>query len=99
MNNLIVNCNSKYIEYPWLVIIFLLILTWIFYSQYKKTFFNKFGFLLVLIGGFLNLGEWLFRGCVLDYIRLFSISVYNINDLLIMIGLGMLLIGILYEKN
>lgn len=52
------------------------------------------GLVLVVLGGCLNLLEWWLDGCVKDYINFFGLFTFNLNDLLITLGLILLWIQI-----
>lgn len=99
MNSVITSsCNYKDTYYPYIAILFLIVLLWTYFRYFKRTLLSNIALIIIVIGGLLNILEWLFKGCVLDYIRFFNISLYNINDLLIMLGLGILLFKVLYER-
>lgn len=91
-------CNTKYIYYPYIGGFFILVLICIYIFKLKKNLITNFGILCVLFGGIRNIIEWLTQGCVLDHISFFNLSLYNINDLLIVIGSSILLGFYLYDK-
>lgn len=48
---------------------------------------KNWGWLLIILGGLLNLTERIFNGYVVDYLPIFGTNIYNnINDYLIFIG-------------
>lgn len=99
LDSIFSTCNTKSVAYPYLAILLLLFFSWVYFTHFKKTFITNIAFIAIVLGGVLNTLEWLFRGCVLDYIRFFNISFYNINDLLIMVGLVILFTKVIYERK
>jgi len=91
-------CNSKYAIYPYVGISLLILFIWVYIRYFKKNLLSNLAFIAVLIGSFLNILEWWIAGCVKDYIKFFTISAYNINDLIIVVGLGILFIRHIYDE-
>jgi|GEM_PF-1639830 len=92
-------CNDKYTLYPVFSLISLILFSFVYFKTFKITKLTNFLALIVIFGGIMNLVEWVRYGCVKDYIKLFNISFYNLNDLLIMIGLSGLLFILIYDKR
>jgi lipoprotein signal peptidase len=92
-------CNYKYTLYPIVFVLTLICFLFVYLYLVKRTVVTNMGALLVVLGGTLNIIEWYQKGCVTDNIRLFQISLYNMNDLLIMVGLGILLAVLTYDKR
>ncbi len=44
--------------------------------------------MLIAIGGLLNVGERMAFGCVKDYLNFFGLFLFNLNDILVTLGLG-----------
>jgi len=96
MNN---PCNYKYVAYPYIAIFFIFVLLITYFRYFKRTLVTNIAVAFVILGGVFNLIEWHFNKCVVDYIRFFDISFYNISDLLIILGLGVLLIHTIYGNK
>lgn len=79
-------------QIPGIEIISFLVLLVVFYCWWKG---KEKGWWLVIIGGGLNLGERIIFGKIVDYWPILETGLYNnINDYLIIIGLGL----VLWEK-
>lgn len=74
------------------IIIILLILLFI----YRSKITNFLPVILILSGGISNLIDRVFRGCVIDYISIFSFPVFNVADMCIVIGVIIFIIQIIY---
>ena len=57
------------------------------------------GYLLIMVGGLSNLFDRLTYGYVVDMIRFFDISVFNLADVMIMIGCGLIMLKILRTRD
>lgn len=97
MNNIV--CNNKSDIYPYIFLLSIVLFTFFYKRTFKQLFYNHIAAFMVLIGGTLNFLEWLYTGCVRDYIRFFHISLYNINDLLIVLGTVFLVIMYIYDSK
>lgn len=65
----------------------------------RSTYFNKFGLVLVFAGGVSNLVDRIFRGCVLDFVDLGFWPAFNFADTVICIGVGILIISLIFDKK
>ena len=68
----------------------------------RKTIFGndllaKIAFIFIFAGGFGNLLDRLLLGYVLDFISFGHIPVFNLADLFINIGIGLLIFNIFYR--
>lgn len=81
-----------------IIIISFIILIYILYlcSVLKK---RKFAWCFVLIGGLSNIIDRILVGGVIDYIRLESLTTFNLADVYICIGLVLLIMEIFYAKE
>ncbi|MCB9790637.1 signal peptidase II [Candidatus Nomurabacteria bacterium] len=61
-------------------------------------YFHKSGFIIVFIGGLSNLVDRIFLGGVCDYLRIGALR-YNINDVVIVIGIVFIIYEILRENT
>ena len=69
----------------------------VFYKSISKTKANYAAFFLVIAGGALNLYERVFRGCVSDNLSFFGHVFFNMNDLLVVLGLFKILFSLYYK--
>lgn len=68
--------------------------------QYTKRFLDlRFGILLILGGAISNIIDRLYFGCVIDFISLGTLSVFNLADAFITIGVIITLVNIENSKN
>ena len=98
------NCNfflSGFIGFDTFILISIIltaIFSYIFLKRYRGFMLGDIGFILVLVGGLMNLSEWLIKGCVRDYLNFFNLFHFNIYD--IMVTVGLLLVSItIWKKN
>jgi len=80
-----------------LSVIFLLFFSAVYYRNYGKIVIGNIGLGLIVIGGILNLIQWLKYGCVKDFINFFGLFSFNFFDL--MITMGIALVGITIWKK
>lgn len=97
MHNIV--CNVKSDLYPYIFVLSLVLFIFFYKRTFKHLFYNHLFAATVILGGILNFIEWLKTGCVSDYIRFFNISLYNVNDLLIVIGTVFLVITYIYDNK
>ncbi|OGC38716.1 hypothetical protein A3K42_00090 [candidate division WWE3 bacterium RBG_13_37_7] len=71
------------------------LLLYFYLTEFKKNELTLYGSICTLVGGVFNLGERIMFGCVYDYIKLFSISYFNVSDALIVLGIILIICGIL----
>jgi len=80
----------------WLVwltsLILSLLLTKLFRVNNQLTRLIKTSYWLIIAGGLSNLFDRLTYGYVIDMIRFFNISVFNLSDLMIMSGCGLIML-------
>lgn len=57
------------------------------------------GSIILVVGGLANLVERLLTGCVWDYVDFFGLFRFNIFDLMVTFGSGLLIYGIWEKKN
>lgn len=65
---------------------------WYFFHLQKKTLFQYWGGILFLAGAFGNFFDRVFRGAVVDFLSFGSFPVFNIADICISVGVGLLLL-------
>jgi signal peptidase II len=74
----------------------LALLGWLWWSQRARTRrFELLGYALVLAGALGNLADRLFRGYVVDFIHVSHWPIFNVADVLIVVGVGLLALGYL----
>jgi len=98
------NCNfflSGFISFDTFILISVILIavfSYIFLKKYRGALVGDIGFTLVLVGGLMNLLEWVNKGCVRDYLNFFNLFHFNIYD--IMVTVGLLLVSItIWKKN
>lgn len=83
------NCR---IFYP---VTFSLVVIGIFIYLARRKFYSsrvsRLGVLLIILGGFLNIFERVYTGCVRDYINFFGLFRFNLFDLLVTSGAFLLI--------
>ena len=57
------------------------------FSTQLKTPLERIGFALLLTGGLSNVLDRLFRGCVVDYVRIGTFPIFNLADVALMLGI------------
>ncbi|MCM8819558.1 MAG: signal peptidase II [Candidatus Omnitrophica bacterium] len=87
--------NQLLIYISIIFILFFLILS----KRSRKTFLAFFGEGLIIGGAISNLFDRLFLGCVIDYIDIRIWPVFNISDMCISIGIGVLFLDSLKNKK
>jgi len=98
-------CNSSNLLFiPPMIFLVLSIFLYVLFVFYfvrnlRKTLVNIAAFVSISIGGLLNILERVFGGCVRDYLDFFGIIHFNINDILVVGGLGILLVHFIYENR
>lgn len=70
----------------WIGLILLLLLIVLIRGWQNKPKLVFFGYLLIIFGGLSNLFDRLIYGYVIDMIHLFSFSVFNLADVMIVLG-------------
>jgi signal peptidase II len=60
-------------------------------SYQKKDLINILGLSLILIGTFSNFFDRILYGAVIDYFMFWQITIFNLADLMILIGVGVIL--------
>ncbi len=74
-----------------LIIIILFVLFLLLFRAYqKKTSFFIISFSLIILGALSNLIDWIFYGYIIDYVALPFLPIFNLGDLMIVGGIGML---------
>ncbi len=95
--NPVQNCDIFYPEILSAAIILLILVL------YKDIiFFSKKGRAAVILlagGGLANLAERVVTGCVWDYFAFFGLFSFNLSDLMVTLGSGLLIYGIWEKKN
>ncbi|MCX7758199.1 MAG: signal peptidase II [bacterium] len=92
--------NSEYIVVN--SIILFLFMLFIFYrnsrSQYMKSLYN-FCLVFILSGGLGNIIDRIFHGKVIDFFYIYNFPVFNLADVFITIGMGMLIMIFFREEK
>jgi len=98
------NCNfflSGFIGFDTFIFISVIltaVFSYIFLKKYRGSLAGDVGFVFLLVGGLMNLSEWVSKGCVRDYLNFFNLFHFNIYD--IMVTVGLLLVSItIWKKN
>ncbi len=73
----------------WLVIMSFVIYFWV--QKLQDKFMIQLPFILILAGGLSNLIDRIYYGCVVDFIPFLNISNFNIADVFITVGAGLIL--------
>ena len=89
------NCTLFLGNYTYPVVLISYSLFLYFTKHYIKNKWYILGNAMLLLGGMLNYIERLTNGCVYDYINFFGLFMFNINDLLLTLGVIVLFIVIL----
>lgn len=79
-------------------VIFLILVWWLISSYKSKKYFNIFALTLIIAGAFSNLLDRLYIGKVIDYIDIKFYSIFNLADVMIVLGVIVLLM-VLFLKN
>lgn len=83
---------------PAIEILSLVLLFFLFYIWSRD--WKKWGWALIILGGLLNFGERCLTGGVRDYWLIPGTLIYNnVNDYLIAIGAGELLVNFIWKKR
>jgi len=90
--------NYQLFFYLYIIIFFSLV--WLLVKEYKnKNITLSMAFIFVIIGSFSNFLDRVFNGQVVDYIDLKYYSVFNIADIMIVVGVIIILFNVLRLKN
>jgi len=73
----------------WGLLILCVVYFW--WQHIAKRFLIQISYILILSGGFSNIIDRIYYGCVVDYIPFFNISSFNIADTFITIGVLIIL--------
>ncbi len=83
-----------------LIFIILASLLWLLVKNYrKKNAFLIFSLSLIVIGAISNLIDRLYFGFVVDFLSFFDYSIFNLSDVYIVGGVGLILIWELADKK
>lgn len=86
-----------------LIMALIIVAVLVIYLYLKKNvaYIQKLGYLLILSGAIGNILDRLFRGAVVDfiYIPIINFPVFNIADIAICIGIGLLVIDLFKKKG
>ena len=78
-----------------LIPLIFLILSWLVYLSFKsfkkQQFYQLFCFSLIVAGAIGNLIDRLIYGYAIDYIKIFGWPVFNLSDIMITVGAGLLI--------
>lgn len=78
-----------------LIPLIFLILSWLAYLSFKsfkkQQFYQLFCFSLITAGAIGNLTDRLFYGYAIDYIKIFGWPIFNLSDVMIAVGAGLLI--------
>lgn len=85
---------------PFSAFIILFLSIFLFKSWKKKDWFSVGSLLLILLGGLSNLYDRLVFGYVIDWLWIFlvPISVFNLADLMITVGITLILVNLIKPK-
>ncbi|MBI5071948.1 signal peptidase II [Candidatus Falkowbacteria bacterium] len=98
--NLIFNIALPEILMYGLISIILAVLAWLLIKNYRqKNIFLIFSFSLIIAGAVSNLIDRLYFGFVIDFISFFDYSVFNLSDVYIIGGVGLIFIREFFLKN
>ena len=83
-----------------LIVIILAVVIWLLIKNYfQKNVFLVFSLTLIVAGALSNLIDRLYFGYVVDFISFFNYSIFNLSDVYIVIGVGLILTRELSGKN
>jgi lipoprotein signal peptidase len=94
------NCNYPFgqiIElkhYVFLAVLLLVLVCFFYLRKVKRSRLGDVGLTLVVAGSMVNIYEWVRIGCVRDYINFAGLFYNNIQDIVIVIGIGLLSLSI-----
>lgn len=78
-----------------IIIILFVLFLFLFRAYQKKAPFFIFSFSLIILGALNNLIDWIFYSYIIDYVALPFLPIFNLGDLMIVGGIGMLVKKIL----
>lgn len=98
--NLIFNIGLPPVLMYGLIAVILAVLFWFLIKSYSESnFFFIFFLSLIIIGAVSNLFDRIYFGSVIDFISFFDYSIFNLSDVYIVSGVGLILIWELRTKN
>lgn len=83
----------NYLYYPAIFVIFIL-LVYFWYKSFTQKKAEQWAWALIIIGAMSNILDRIYQGGVIDFISLSFISVFNISDVYIVLGVLWLLFSI-----
>lgn len=69
------------------------------YHYRRKNSLSVMGLAIIILGAFSNLLDRIFFGAVVDYIDLKYYTVFNLADVMIVLGIAILIVVIWKDKN
>ncbi|MDO8669541.1 MAG: signal peptidase II [Candidatus Buchananbacteria bacterium] len=90
--------NYYLILFLYFVIIAILIY-FLVYHYRRKNSLSVMGLAIIILGAFSNLLDRIFFGAVVDYIDLKYYTVFNLADVMIVLGIAILIVVIWKDKN
>lgn len=98
--NLIFNIALPEIVMYGLIGVILAVIVWLLVKNYgKRNIFFIFSLSLIVVGAVSNLIDRLYFGFVVDFISFFDYSIFNLSDVYIVGGVGLILIRGLVDKK
>ncbi len=98
--NLIFNISLPEVLMYGLISLILAVLVWLLIKNYRqKNIFLVFSLSLIIAGAMSNLVDRLNFGFVVDFISFFDYSVFNLSDVYIFGGVGLIFIREFFLKN
>ena len=83
-----------------LISLILAVLVWLLIKNYRqKNIFLIFAFSLIIAGAISNLVDRLYFGYVIDFLSFFDYSIFNLSDVFIFGGVGLIFIREFFLKN
>jgi lipoprotein signal peptidase len=98
------NCRYflfQYIDIGTYIILSLLLIcifSLVYLKNYRGSRAGDIGFILTLVGGLLNILEWVSKECVRDYLNFFNLFHFNLYDIMVSVGILLMAITIWKKK-
>jgi len=91
---------SRFIVYPLIALILLIVFFFLYINYKKRNYFLIWGLSLIFVGAVSNLIDRIHYGYVVDYINFIGFfPVFNLADMMIIVGSGLILIKGLIIKQ
>ena len=72
--------------------------SFIYLKYYSDSGVGDVGFVLVLVGGSMNISERVLSGCVRDYFNFFNLFHFNLYDIMVTVGIMLVSLSVWKKK-